>query len=127
VCSRSGLLNFEAIANESAGLYFLGQGDKDWGMLHLSRAMGLYEDWGAAGKAGSLEKMNGVSVQSSRLNSSSLKGRRNHRASFFQQLDTFSLQQELSLTPTVGRQMAVAMAGSFRDVLPPPLDTTTAT
>jgi hypothetical protein len=55
VCSRCGLMNFEALANESAALYFFEVGDEDWAMYYMGKAAGLYEDWGAVGKAQALK------------------------------------------------------------------------
>ena len=54
VCSRSGLVNFQAMMNESAALYFLEQNDEELATYYMKRAVGLYEDWGATGKVNEL-------------------------------------------------------------------------
>lgn len=60
VCSRTGLSNFEAMANEGAALFFFKEGDKDWGMYYMEKALELYDDWGATGKAKLLRLKYGI-------------------------------------------------------------------
>jgi hypothetical protein len=50
VCSRSGLVNFQAMMNESAAHYFLEQNDEEMAIFYMKSAVSLYEDWGASGK-----------------------------------------------------------------------------
>lgn len=56
VCSRSGLVNFGALANESAALYFFSVDDEDWAMHYMDKAVGLYEEWGAMAKVQALKE-----------------------------------------------------------------------
>lgn len=60
VCARSGLPNFAAMANESAALHFLETpvemgGDEEYGTYYMTRAIALYNEWGAGAKVTLLE------------------------------------------------------------------------
>jgi len=55
-CTRSGLLHMAAMASESAGKYFLQIHDDSLASLHLSRALELYDDWGASGKVSHMKQ-----------------------------------------------------------------------
>jgi predicted ATPase len=61
VCARSGLPNFAGMANESAARYFLDTsadkgGDEEDGNYYMSRAISLYNDWGASAKVALLKQ-----------------------------------------------------------------------
>jgi hypothetical protein len=123
VCSRSGLLNFEAMANESAGLFFLDQGDHYWGKFYLERALGLYKDWGATGKLHALEAKHSdllednadeIGAATGHVRNSSRYGRNKYRASLRNLTKKFLLRSlELSM-PTLTRRVTVD--GSLRDL-----------
>ena len=81
VCSRSGLMNFEAMANEAAALYFFDEGDEDWAMYYMTRALGLYGDWGATGKAEILQEEYKFEEPETRMKSTNLRGRCKYRPS----------------------------------------------
>jgi hypothetical protein len=96
VCSRSGNVNFAAIANESTALYFFEQGDEDWAMHYLSRALILYGDWGALGKVNTMVKTmerkkmrfrESVLLNSQTSANSSLRGRSRFRKSLIAALE----------------------------------------
>jgi hypothetical protein len=54
---KLGLLQFQALANERAGVYLLAQAEENDGELYLTRARDLYREWGAEGKALHMEGM----------------------------------------------------------------------
>lgn len=55
MAGRSGFLQEKALANERAGLYFLGVDDYDWASHYLSGAHESYLEWGAKAKAEMLQ------------------------------------------------------------------------
>jgi hypothetical protein len=50
VCARSNLVNFQALSNECALLYYLDHKQEALAYSHLMEAIRLYEAWGANGK-----------------------------------------------------------------------------
>ena len=49
--ARQGLIHYEAIVYENAGLFCMQNGNNSWGEYYLSNATRLYAEWGADGKA----------------------------------------------------------------------------
>ena len=63
--ARLGVMHYQAIANERAGLFFLRNNDPNWASTYLSRAYCLYVEWGAVAKARQLLKVHGSLVNDS--------------------------------------------------------------
>jgi predicted ATPase len=101
VCSRSGLMNFEAMANESAALYFFEEGDEDWGMSYMSKALHLYQDWGAMGKAKQLREQYEFQARGAdhRVTNRSIQGRRNYKPSATQMANKVLFDEISSPSP----------------------------
>ncbi|KAL3918505.1 MAG: hypothetical protein SGILL_004204 [Bacillariaceae sp.] len=88
VCSRSGLVNFQAILTEKAALKCLERNDEEQAFYYMEKAVGLYHDWGATGKAIDLVTRHGKLLGSSRscsfqtaMASSSISRHLNYRQS----------------------------------------------
>jgi predicted ATPase len=56
---RSGFLNFVAVINERAALYFLEKEDLEWASSYMSRAFDAYHEWGAIRKCSALIERHG--------------------------------------------------------------------
>jgi hypothetical protein len=106
VCSRSGLLNFEAIANENVARYFDEQGDKDWATFYVTRSLQLYEEWGALGKATAMrhshEHLLAATPPSTvqtreRRGGSGHLGRSNYRKSIARKIRNLSFESQMHL------------------------------
>jgi len=48
--ARLGLVHYEAILYENAGLFFMDNGDQSWAEYYLSESTKLFAEWGAHGK-----------------------------------------------------------------------------
>ena len=59
MASRAGLVNDAALANERVGSYFLDIMDSHWASHYLTRALELFDAWGASAKVHQLEKTYG--------------------------------------------------------------------
>lgn len=101
VCSRSGLLNFEAIANENVGIYFETQKDKDWATHYVTRSLTLYEEWGAIGKAEAMRESHQHLLVSSeegrmreRRSGTTRHGRSNFRKSIATKIRSLSFESQ---------------------------------
>jgi hypothetical protein len=94
-------MNFEAMANESAALYFFEEGDEDWGMYYMSKALHLYQDWGAMGKAKQLREQHEFEAGGAdhRVSNRSIKGRRNNRPSATQMANNVFFDERSSPLP----------------------------
>jgi hypothetical protein len=56
LCGRCGLNVIQAIANERAGEYFHSLDDMFWAETYFSRAVMLYNEWGAVAKTAQLQR-----------------------------------------------------------------------
>jgi hypothetical protein len=79
--AQTGFTNYEALAAERAGLFALERdpGETFWASTHLSRAVFLYADWGAAAKVDQLKQKYPTLINDTgrgRRPSANLKGRR---------------------------------------------------
>jgi predicted ATPase len=80
--SKLGILHYQALANERAGVYFL-RVDREWARVYLTRARELYLEWGAVAKveemdvtyAGALSGSSSGMTNSSGWKGGNLKGR----------------------------------------------------
>ena len=54
--ARLGIMHQQAMANERAGVYFMGVNDTSWATVYLLRARALYSDWGATTKVRHMEE-----------------------------------------------------------------------
>lgn len=85
VCSRSGLMNFEAIANETAAMYLIEKhNDFEWGRYYLERAMALFAEWGCTLKVKRLQEEYDFNGDSNlRMGGHGVKGTRKYSSLFF--------------------------------------------
>jgi ribosomal protein S28E/S33 len=93
-------MNFEAMANESAALYFFEEGDEDWGMSYMSKALHLYQEWGATGKTEQLREQYEFQAggDDHRVINRSIKGRRKYTPSATQMANIVFFD-EIPITP----------------------------
>lgn len=56
LAARSGLNIIQAVANERAGEYFHALGDRFWAETYFSRALMLYNEWGAVAKTSQMKR-----------------------------------------------------------------------
>ena len=105
VCARSGLKNFEAMANESCGLYFLREDrDKDWAKYYLSKAVDLFEEWNATAKARLLKEQYKFidCILDSPRNGSNQLGKRRVSTSFLAKMKSLRFDKsDLRISQTV--------------------------
>lgn len=76
--SRSGFTHHAALANERAGLFFLGRNDKEWGEFYLAQAFQLYTELGTMAKVAQLREKHDFLASGRRIalkQSRFLKGR----------------------------------------------------
>ena len=94
VCSRSGLVHYVAFLNERAGIFAFEKNDEREAEFYLTRALELYEDWGALGKVAHLKRRYEFLASSSRSSrlSSSIKGRSRYDRKYSDQLKRFDVQ-----------------------------------
>ena len=73
---REGVLSMQALANERAGVFFIGV-DQMWASTYLTRAHELHYQWGASGKSRHMQGEYGSLLQpSKRTDSNSTSGLR---------------------------------------------------